>query len=40
MSTDYTNAPIIVRPTGHAHPRTIFTLSDPVVTIIETWASK
>jgi hypothetical protein len=40
MSTDYLNAPIIVRPTGHNHPRQIFTLSDPVVNVIATWASK
>ena len=40
MSADYRNAPIVVRPTGHAHPRAIFTLSDPVVKFIETWASK
>ncbi len=40
MSADYRNAPIIVRPTGHSHPRQIFTLSDPVVSIIATWASK
>jgi hypothetical protein len=38
MSTDYTNAPIILRPTGHNHPRQVFTLNDPVVTIIATWA--
>ena len=40
MSTDYVNAPIILRPTGHDHPRQVFTLSDPVVDIIETWATK
>ena len=40
MSSDYLNAPIIVRPTGHNHPRQIFTLTDPVVNIIATWASK
>jgi hypothetical protein len=40
MSTDYLNAAIIVRPTGHNHPRQIFTLNDPVVNIIATWASK
>ena len=40
MSTDYLNAPIIIRPTGHNHPRQIFTTSDPVVDIIKTWATK
>jgi hypothetical protein len=40
MSTDYLNAPIILRPTGHNHPRQIFTTMDPVVSIIQTWASK
>jgi hypothetical protein len=40
MSTDYLNAPVIVRPTGHDHPRQVFTQNDPVVTIIATWASK
>ncbi|HEY2510412.1 MAG TPA: hypothetical protein VGI39_06140 [Polyangiaceae bacterium] len=40
MSRDYMTAPIIVRPTGHTHPRTIFTTSDPVVNVIITWAGK
>jgi hypothetical protein len=40
MSTDYLNAPIILRPTGHNHPRQIFTLSDPVVSIIQTRATQ
>jgi hypothetical protein len=40
MSRDYLTAPIIVRPTGHTHPRAIFTLNDPVVSIIATWATK
>jgi hypothetical protein len=40
MSTDYLNAPIIVRPTGHNHPRQIFALTDPVVNVIATWATK
>jgi hypothetical protein len=41
MSTDYLNAPIILRPTGHNHPRQIFALNppDPVVNIIATWAT-
>jgi hypothetical protein len=40
MSVDYLNAPIILRPTGHDHPRQVFTSSDPVVDIIATWATK
>jgi hypothetical protein len=40
MSRDYLDAPIVVRPTGHNHPRAVYTLSDPVVSIIGTWASK
>jgi hypothetical protein len=41
MSRDYLNAPIVVRPTGHSHPRQIFPVNDPaVVTYIKTWASK
>ncbi len=40
MSRDYLDAPIVVRPTGHNHPRTIFTVSDPVVAILATWANK
>jgi hypothetical protein len=40
MSIDYLHAPIIVRPTGNNHPRQIFTLSDPVIPIIQTWAVK
>ncbi len=40
MSSDYLNAPIILRPTGHDHPRQVFTTSDPVVDIIKTWATK
>ena len=40
MSQDYLTAPIVVRPTGHSHPRAVYTLSDPVVTIIATWAQK
>jgi hypothetical protein len=41
MSRDYLNAPIVVRPTGHSHPRQIFSANDPVVTtIIATWANK
>ena len=40
MSTDYANAPIILRPTGHNHPRQVFTATDPVVDYIKTWATK
>jgi hypothetical protein len=40
MSTDYLNAPLVVRPTGHNHPRQIFASTDPVVNIIATWATK
>ena len=40
MSTDYLNAPILVRPTGTTHPRVIFTKDDPVVDVIRTWAQK
>jgi hypothetical protein len=40
MSQDYLTAPIVVRPTGHSHPRAIFTLTDPVVAILATWATK
>ncbi len=40
MSSDYVNAPIILRPTGHNHPRQIFPATDPVVNIIATWATK
>jgi hypothetical protein len=40
MSTDYLNAPIYLRPTGHNHPRQVFAPNDPVVDIIRQWASK
>jgi hypothetical protein len=40
MSRDYNTAPIIVRPTGHTHPRQVFDLNDPVVAVIATWAGK
>jgi hypothetical protein len=40
MSRDYTTAPLYVRPLGHAHPRSIFSSSDPVVQVLRTWAAK
>jgi hypothetical protein len=41
MSTDYTNAPLFVRPTGNSHPRQIFATDDKVANqILATWASK
>ncbi len=40
MSRDYLNAPIVVSPTGHNHPRVVYTTSDPVVSILATWANK
>ncbi len=41
MSTDYMNAPVYVRPLGNAHPRAIFTMNDPLPSmILSTWASK
>jgi hypothetical protein len=47
MSTDYTTAPMFVRPSSYmgqppsAHPRAIFDQSDPFVNmLLSTWASK
>jgi hypothetical protein len=41
MSTDYVTAPLFVRPSGHDHPRAIFSESDPQVQmLLSTWASK
>ncbi len=40
MSVDYLNSNLVVRPTGHNHPRQIFTTSDPVMKYIATWATK
>jgi hypothetical protein len=47
MSSDYTTAPIFVRPSSYmgqppsAHPRAIFDQSDPnVVMLLSTWATK
>ena len=40
MNTDYTTAPLFVRPTGQNHPRQIVAKDDPVVDVIKTWATK
>ena len=40
MSRDYLTAPLYVRPLGHAHPRSIFSSTDPVVQVLRTWAAK
>jgi hypothetical protein len=41
MSPDYQLAPIYVRPSGHYHPRQVFSASDPnVILLLSTWASK
>jgi hypothetical protein len=41
MSPDFTTAPIFVRPSGHTHPRAIFSETDPQVRLLlGTWASK
>lgn len=41
MSKDYLTAALYVRPSSaQAHPRVIFTDTDPVVDIIRQWASK
>ena len=41
MSTDYTTAPLYVRPSGSNHPRQVFVPGDSTVTqILSTWASK
>jgi hypothetical protein len=41
MSSDYTSAPVYVRPSGNNHPRQVFKPDDPVVNqILSTWASK
>jgi hypothetical protein len=41
MSRQYTQAPLFVRPTGHNHPRQIFSPNDPQVQqLLSTWASK
>ncbi len=39
MSRDYMNAPVFVRPTGHSHPRQIFSPSDPAVNMLLATAS-
>jgi hypothetical protein len=40
MNVDYQLAAIYVRPTGTNHPRVVYQPTDPVVQIIQTWASK
>jgi hypothetical protein len=41
MSRNYMMAALFVRPTGHNHPRQIFSPSDPQVQqLLSTWASK
>jgi hypothetical protein len=41
MSTEYTTAPIFVRPTGNSHPRAIFQPNDKTANLIlSTWATK
>lgn len=40
MSRDYLTAPIFVRPTGTNHPRAVYQKDDPVVQVLQTWASK
>ena len=40
MSRDYLTAPLLIRPTGSNHPRTIFMKTDPAVEVIKTWAQK
>ena len=41
MNTDYTTAPLFVRPSGHNHPRAVFSTTDnQVVTLLSTWAAK
>jgi hypothetical protein len=40
MSKDYRTAPIVVRPSGQNHPRKVIDINDPVVAVIQTWASR
>jgi hypothetical protein len=41
MSTDYTTAPLFVRPSGHSHPRAVFSETDMGVrALLAAWASK
>jgi hypothetical protein len=41
MSKDYRSAPLLVRPSGRYHPRSIFDINDPQVNqLLATWASK
>ena len=41
MNRDYTTAPLLIRPSGNNHPRTVFPRDDPQVNqLLSTWASK
>jgi hypothetical protein len=40
MSADYENSNLVLRPTGHNHPRQIFSPTDPVIKYIATWATQ
>jgi hypothetical protein len=41
MSLDYMTAPLFVRPSGHSHPRAVFSENDPTVQmLLSTWAMK
>jgi hypothetical protein len=41
MNSDYTTAPLFVRPSGNNHPRAVFSRTDPlVIELLSTWASK
>jgi hypothetical protein len=40
MSTDYTTAPIYVRPSGANHPRMVLVLGDAAIDVLRTWAQK
>jgi hypothetical protein len=41
MNSDYMTAPLFVRPSGHDHPRAVFSAGDlQVQTLLATWASK
>jgi hypothetical protein len=39
MSRSYTSAPLLVRPSGHSHPRAVISATDPTVDmLLATWA--
>jgi hypothetical protein len=41
MSRDYMTAPLLIRPSGNAHPRAVFARSDPAVQqLLASWAAK